>query len=126
MNKNTFIEKQSLPLNTEISTSINPNLQDKLVEHILVQSGGVGLGVILSLIGSVFIVKWLNIPEFINRWMDKLDNETESLRTLANALNSLAEDSKENHNRYVTYHQQILCAVSEVKEEVRDVKRKLE
>ena len=64
--------------------------------------------------------------DFINRWMDKLDSETESLRSLANAVNSLAEDSKDNHNKYVTDHQHILNAVSEVKEEVRDIKRKLE
>lgn len=126
-NKYTVIEKQSFPLNPEITKiSINPNLQDKIVEHILLQSGGVGLGFILALIGSVFIFKWLGIPEFINRWMDKLDSETESLRTLANAVNSLAEDSKDNHNKYVTDHQHILSAVSEVKEEVRDIKRKLQ
>jgi hypothetical protein len=111
---------------TQAQVSINPNVQDKVIEHILLQSGGVGLGFILAFIGSIFIVKWLNIPEFINRWMDKLDSETESLRSLANAVNSLAEDSKDNHNKYVNDHQCILNAVSEVKEEVRDIKRKLE
>ncbi|QSV70063.1 MAG: hypothetical protein HEQ20_03915 [Aphanizomenon flos-aquae KM1D3_PB] len=127
MYKNIVIEKQISSLNPEIAQiSISPNVQDKVVEHILLQSGGVGLGLILALIGSVFIFKWLGIPEFIKRWMDKLDSEAESLRSLANAVNSLAEDSKDNHNKYVTDHQHILSAVSEVKEEVRDIKRKLE
>jgi hypothetical protein len=58
--------------------------------------------------------------------MDKLDSETESLRCLANAVTSLAKDSTNNHNKYVTDHEHILNAVLEVKEEVRDIKRKLE
>ncbi|UKO99348.1 hypothetical protein [Nostoc sp. UHCC 0870] len=113
--------------------NISPNVQDRVVEQILIQSGGIGLGILISLISSVLMAKWLGLGTFIVKFLERIDKSTESLTSLATSIHQVSKELDLNHDKYVKDHKDILDKVGEVKslikEDVmpalRDIERRL-
>ncbi|NEU81911.1 hypothetical protein [Nostoc sp. UIC 10630] len=95
--------------------NLSPNTESKIVDQILTNASGVGLGMILTILGLLLLARWMGINNLIIKWVEKLESDTESFRTLANSVQNMSSDTKANHNTYVNEHSKIL-------EEVRDVK----
>ena len=105
--------------------SVKPSIQERLVDQVIIQSSGIGLGLILSLFGLYFVANWLGLHQLTAKFMSKLDSDSESLRTLANAVSNMSSDSKDNHRTYVAEHDRILNEVGEVKDLVKEINHKL-
>jgi hypothetical protein len=93
-NINNDSHSQSIAKFQETQLSINPNIQDKVIEQVLLQSGGVSLGVILSIVGAIGVAKWMGIGSLFAKWMERVDSGTESLKALADALTRITGDLK--------------------------------
>jgi hypothetical protein len=132
-NINNDSHSQSIAKFQETQLSINPNIQDKVIEQVLLQSGGVSLGVILSIVGAIGVAKWMGIGSLFAKWMERVDSGTESLKALADALTRITGDLKDNHLKYLEDHKDILDELSEVKEIIKlevmplikDIERKI-
>ncbi|MBD2449415.1 hypothetical protein H6G76_20070 [Nostoc sp. FACHB-152] len=113
--------------------SVPSRVQEKIIEQVLIQSGGVGLGVLLSLIGAIYFAKILGVGNFISKCLEQVDSGTQSLKALTEVLNKITEDLKDNHTKYIQDHEDILEEISEVKEilktdvmnQLKDIERKL-
>ncbi|MEH1803211.1 MAG: hypothetical protein V7L13_29425 [Nostoc sp.] len=115
INEATFTPVPEAPT-AKTYIKINPDTESKIVDQILVQAGGVGLGILLTMVGIIFLLKWLGINQLVVKWMGKLESDAESLRVLANSVQNITSDSKINHSTYTTEHSKILDEVREVKE----------
>jgi len=69
------------------------NVQDRIIDEILIQSGGVGLGIVFSIITSLFVLKWSGVYSFFGAWLKKEENEAEAIRALVISLQSLVISS---------------------------------
>lgn len=110
-------------MNKQLSTIVSPSsanstiiipaeAQNKIVDQILVQSGGVGLGVILTLAGAVFIARWLGLKGAIQGWVEKQKIEAEALSELSGAFTLFVSDYR--------------ATTTEIKESLLDIRGKLE
>lgn len=113
--------------------TIPASVQDKLIEQLLIQSGGVSLGVILTLAGSIYLAKVLGVGNFITKCIEQVESGTQSLKALTEVLNRITGDLKDNHTKYLEDHEDILEEIAEVKEilktdvmnQLKDIERKL-
>ncbi|WP_146110948.1 hypothetical protein [Nostoc sp. 'Peltigera membranacea cyanobiont' N6] len=101
--------------------NLNPDTQSKIVDQILTQSAGVGLGIIVTLLSLVLLAKWIGVNNLIIKWVEKLESDTESFRTLANSVQNMSGDTKANHNTYVNEHSKIIDEVREVREITKEI-----
>jgi hypothetical protein len=121
------------PPNNTPQILINPNIQERIIEQVLLQSGGVGLGFILAFLGALAVGKWFGVGTVFNSWMEKLESGTDSLKELARALTGITEELKDNHLKYLEDHEDILKDIAEVKDIVKtdvvnllkDIERKI-
>lgn len=108
--------------NTSIRPHINisPSVQDRVLDQILVQSSGVGLGIFISLISFVLLVRWLGAGTFINRFMENIEKGTQSLNNLTSSIGDVSKELDINHQKYVADHQAIIEKIAEVKHLIRE------
>lgn len=131
--KETITSITAEPTLTTSLISISPNIPDQVVEQLLLQSGGISLGVIISILGAVGMAKWMGLGTLFSKWMDRVDSGTESLKSLADALTRITGDLKDNHSKYLEDHEDILKELAEVKEIIKlevmplikDIERKI-
>lgn len=71
----------------------NAGLEDKVIEAVLGNTAGVGLGMIITVAGVIAVAKWLGIREMIQSWIHKEKQEAESLATLTENLAALSRSS---------------------------------
>ncbi len=110
----------------EASTSktyikINQDTESKIVDQILTNASGVGLGIMVTLLSLVFLAKWLGINNLIVKWVEKLESDSESFRSLANSVQSMSNDTKNYHGTYVADHTKIIEEVREVREITKEI-----
>ncbi|MEH1863256.1 MAG: hypothetical protein V7L21_35810 [Nostoc sp.] len=117
---NQQIEKSQIPKQINY-INLTPDTESKIVDQILTQSAGVGLGIIVTLLSLVLLARWIGINKLIVKWVEKLESDTESFRTLANSVQNMSTDSKANHNTYVADHTKIIDEVREVREITKEI-----
>lgn len=93
--------------------SISPELTNTLFEKIILESGGVGLGIIIASIGFIWSAKSLGINRIIDKYLVKMDANTESLLNLSNTLYNIAEDLKFNHQDITNRQDEISFKITE-------------
>ncbi|MFN6531025.1 hypothetical protein [Nostoc sp. ChiSLP03a] len=106
--------------------NLNPDTQSKIVDQILAQSMGVGLGIIVTLLSLVVLARWLGLNALITKWMEKLESDSQSFRSLANSVQNMSVDSKTHHNKYVEDHTKIIEEVREVREITKEILYKVD
>ncbi|MEA5625330.1 hypothetical protein [Nostoc sp. UHCC 0251] len=106
--------------------NVSPDTQSKIVDQILTQSAGVGLGMLLTILGLVLLARWMGVNNLILTWIKKLEGDAESFRSLANSVQSMSMDSKTYHNTYVNDHTKIIEEVREVREITREILYKVD
>ncbi|KOP22819.1 hypothetical protein AMR41_29430 [Hapalosiphon sp. MRB220] len=114
---------QLIPLNVDNTKKIisnvdalnNISIPDKVVDQVLLQSGGVGLGVLISIFGTIILLKWLGAGTIIKNILDKLERAIDSATSLASSVEKLADESKEARNKTEIRHNQIMDEFQEVK-----------
>jgi hypothetical protein len=85
--------------------------QDLLIEAVVKNATGVGLGVILCVVGAVLAAKWLGLPEALQTFLNIQKSTSESISKLAEAVEGLIRD-----------HEKSIEDIKELKEDVRDIK----
>ncbi len=88
--------------------NVSPDTESKIVDQILTQSAGVGLGIIATLLSLVVLARWLGLNNLIIKWVEKLESDSQSFRSLANSVQNMSVDSKTHHNKYVEDHNKIV------------------
>ncbi|WP_414575319.1 hypothetical protein [Anabaena sp. CCY 9402-a] len=86
-------------MNSKTITSvvaISPQAQDKIIDQILVQSSGVGLGIVLSVCGAVAIAYWLNLKPAIASWVEKQRVESEAIKSLSETFSDFAREYRDS------------------------------
>ncbi|MEH2330822.1 MAG: hypothetical protein V7K37_17475 [Nostoc sp.] len=68
----------------------------------------------------------MGINKLIVKWVEKLESDTESFRTLANSVQNMTNDSKANHSTYVADHTKIIEEVREVREITKEILYKVD
>ena len=106
--------------------NVSPDTESKIVDQILTQSAGVGLGMILTLLSIVVLARWLGLNNLIAKWMEKLEADSQSFRSLANSVQNMSVDSKTHHNKYVEDHNKIVEEVREVREITKEILYKVD
>jgi hypothetical protein len=101
--------------------NLNPDTQSKIVDQVIAQSTGVGLGMILTILGLLLLAKWMGVNNLIAKWVEKLESDSESFRTLANSVQNMSGDTKVNHSTYVADHNKIIDEVREVREITKEI-----
>jgi hypothetical protein len=112
--------------NSQVSKEINyinltPDTQSKIVDQVLTQSAGVGLGMILTILGLLLLARWMGVNNLISKWVEKLESDSESFRVLANSVQNMSGDTKANHSTYVADHTKIIEEVREVREITKEI-----
>jgi hypothetical protein len=105
---------------------LTPDTQAKIVDQILVQSGGVGLGIIATFLTFIILAKWMGVNKLISKWVEKLESDAKSFSSLANSVKDMIEETKSYHATYVANHTKIIDTVKEVKEIVKELTYKLD
>lgn len=82
-----------------VAISLSPSLQDKLVDSIILQAGGVGLGIVLSIIGVLFIFRWLGLKDAVSKWAEKQSIQGEMLKSINDGLATLIRETTEHNDR---------------------------
>lgn len=95
--------------------SVNQNLQDKIVNQILIQSSGIGLGIIISMISAVLMFKWLGADNALGRLLDKIDKGVDSLNNLSIGISQVSRDADSNYKRSIEHKDLIIDRIHEVK-----------
>lgn len=110
--------------------NITPSMQDKVVDHVLIQSGGIGFGIFVSLIAFVVTIKFLGAGRLFDRFMDSIQKGADSLNNLTGSINDVSKELDINHQKYVNDHQVIMEKIEQVKtiikEDVIDVIESIE
>ncbi|MEA5603723.1 hypothetical protein [Nostoc sp. UHCC 0252] len=106
--------------------SVSPDTESKIVDQILTNASGVGLGIILTLLSLVVLARWLGLNALITKWMEKLESDSQSFRSLANSVQNMSIDSKTHHNKYVEDHTKIVEEVREVREITKEILYKVD
>ncbi|WP_334821329.1 hypothetical protein [Nostoc sp.] len=81
---------------------------------------------ILTILGLLLLARWMGINKLIVKWVEKLESDTESFRTLANSVQNMTNDSKANHSTYVADHTKIIEEVREVREITKEILYKVD
>lgn len=97
----------------------NISIPDKVVDQVLLQSGGVGMGIIISIFGTIILLKWLGAGAIIQNILNKLERAIESAVSLASSVEKLADEAKEAHNKTEVRHNQIMDEFEEVKNTIK-------
>jgi len=113
--------------------NVTPTAQDKIIDQVIVQSGGVGLGIFISLIAFVLTIRYLGAGTLISKFMDNLEKGADSLKSLTTSIDEVTKELDINHQKYVADHKDIIDKIAEVKEllnvkvfdTLRDIERKL-
>lgn len=95
VNSNTLAEVPD----KNVAISLSPSLQDKLVDSIILQAGGVGLGIILSIIGILFIFRWLGLKDAVGKWAEKQSIQGEMLKSINEGLSELIRETSLHNDR---------------------------
>ncbi|MBD2168049.1 hypothetical protein H6G04_27060 [Calothrix membranacea FACHB-236] len=74
------------------SLSLTPEQQNKIIDTVILQSGGIGLGIILSIIGILLIFKWLGVRDALIEWAKKQSVQSEMLKSAGDSLESISEN----------------------------------
>ncbi|MCW5317949.1 hypothetical protein GTQ43_30525 [Nostoc sp. KVJ3] len=106
--------------------NLNPDTQSKIVDQVLTNASGIGLGIIITLLGLIVVARWLGLNALIAKWMEKLESDSQSFRTLANSLQNMSVDSKVQHNKYVEDHSKIIDEIREVREISKEILYKVD
>lgn len=108
--------------NNSTSTGLNvpQSLQDKIIDQVLLQSSGVGLGFILAFTFLFFAAKIMGIGGVIKQGFDYMNNSNESLRSMAEAFKDIVTQIKDNHSTYLEDHKDILEEVEKVQDLLKD------
>ncbi len=120
INEATFTPVPEAPT-AKTYIKINQDTEGKIVDQILTQSAGVGLGMLLTILGLVLLARWMGVNNLISTWIKKLEGDAESFRSLANSVQSMSGDTKANHNTYVNEHSKIIEEVREVREITKEI-----
>ncbi|MBD2457772.1 hypothetical protein H6G80_27350 [Nostoc sp. FACHB-87] len=85
--------------NQQLAVTISPEMQNKVLDQVLIQSSGVGLGIILSVIGFFALLNWLGLKEAIGGWIERQKVESEALKDLTESFRMfLAEYKRDNQD----------------------------
>ncbi|WP_323294441.1 hypothetical protein [Dolichospermum sp. UHCC 0684] len=113
--------------------NVSPEFQEQLLEQVLLQSGGISVGVILSFCGAIFLAKYLGVGKLIAGLVDRVEKGTDSLKEVSQGLSRLNCDLTEANRVHVVTHENILNKVDvaldrlqESKELIKDIQRKLD
>lgn len=128
MSNSIETKDQKVPTNSlteqpiQNTIKISPSNQDKIVDQVILQGGGVGLGIILAIIGAVFLANWLEIKPAIREWANKQKVEAESLKSISDALNQLIKETQQHNARATEENAKIIQSVSNVDSKVNELR----
>jgi hypothetical protein len=113
--------------------SVPPQFQERLLEQMLLQSGGISVGVLLAMVGAIALAKYLGVGKLIAGAADRVEKGTESLKEVSRGLSELVCDISEanrvnavSHENIITKVETVLEKLQETKELVKDVQRRLD
>ncbi|BAY65000.1 hypothetical protein NIES22_51010 [Calothrix brevissima NIES-22] len=108
---------------------LSPNIQDKIVDQVLIQAGGVGLGIVVAIVGALFIANWLGIKPAIEEWSKKQRIESDTLKSISDTLSQLMKDNQLHSNKCAEDNIKITKSiegvdtkVTELREDFRDLR----
>ncbi|BBD59517.1 hypothetical protein NIES2109_23040 [Nostoc sp. HK-01] len=81
----------------QLAVSITPEMQNRVLDQVLIQSSGVGLGIILSILGMVALAEWLGLRAALRGWIDRQKVESEALKNLSNAFTLFLSEYKRDN-----------------------------
>lgn len=110
-NTENFINKPS---------NANNSIQEKVIDQVLLQSSGVGLGFILAILGSILMLKWIGAGTFINNLMEKIERGIKSTTSLAESVENIVKEMKETHDRGRENHEDVMTEVKDVKKLIKE------
>lgn len=113
--------------------NVSPEFQERVLEQMLLQSGGISVGVLLAMVGAIALAKYLGVGKLIAGLVDRVEKGTDSLKEVSQGLSQLNCELTEANRVHVVTHENILNKVEtvieklqETKELVKDVQRKLD
>jgi hypothetical protein len=113
--------------------SVPPQFQERLLEQMLLQSGGISVGVLLAMVGAIALAKYLGVGKLIAGAADRVEKGTESLKEVSQGLSRLNCEITEANRVHVVTHENILNKVDvvierlqESKELIKDIQRKID
>ncbi|AFY49027.1 hypothetical protein Nos7524_3227 [Nostoc sp. PCC 7524] len=132
-NTNTGVNENQLETpNKQTFISASPTTQDRIIDQVILQAGGVGLGIILSLIGLILLAKWLGLREAFQEWVHKQKIEAETLKSISDTLNRLNTEyeshrtqSNENTSRIIKSIENVDHKVTVLNEEFKDFRQEV-
>ncbi|BAY23729.1 hypothetical protein NIES2100_35210 [Calothrix sp. NIES-2100] len=77
--------------------SISPQQQDKIIDAFLLQGGGIGLGVLLAIAGTIFVANWLGLKDAVGEWSKRQAVESQMLQSISESLKTLLRETT-SHN----------------------------
>jgi len=82
------------------SFTISQTAQDKIIDAVLLQGGGIGFGILIATAGALFIANWLGFKQAISEWTRKQKLESESLKSISDSLSALLKETSNHNDRY--------------------------
>ncbi|MBW4421177.1 MAG: hypothetical protein KME13_18410 [Myxacorys californica WJT36-NPBG1] len=77
--------------------AVQADTQAKVIDAVLQNTAGVGLGVILCTLGLVVVANWLGIKDVFKSFIKSQSENADSMKKLASGVEDLVRTS--NHNR---------------------------
>jgi hypothetical protein len=113
--------------------NVSPEFQEQLIEQVILQSGGISVGVLLAMVGAIALAKYLGVGKLIAGLVDRVEKGTDSLKEVSQGLSRLNCGLTEANRVHVVTHENILNKVDvvierlqESKELIKDIQRKLD
>lgn len=121
------LTQQYIFLQTEIkettNISVNPNIQNRVLDIASSQSAGVLLGFVAL---PLIVYYWLGGNKLMDAFTDSQRKSAEAMVKIAESFNSVTKELNNNHNKYVGDHNQILNDVQDNKARLVTIESKLD
>lgn len=100
---------------TQAILNVPPEVTARIIDKILLQSGGVGLGIIIAGWALLAVFQKLGAGQLIQSYITKMEESTEAVKALVRGLDSVSKELNTKHYEYVDQHEEINKNVDHVK-----------
>jgi hypothetical protein len=114
----------TLPSQPPKIVEVPTDFHNRLIDKIIVQSGGVSLGIILSFWGIIYFLNRSGVTSFIKNTIESLEEANQISKALVDVLKDISIELKDNHKEEMAMFHQLKDVIhNEIKPILRGIEK---